>query len=94
VPAATWPRKRYGEQARHSGRRWLYSFTQLSHGFAPLPQAATTWKRIDSGDRVRFWMRKPVDLSLHQNAAASISMRAHYYEPNTRASDGAVRTSS
>jgi len=37
--------------------------------------------RIDSGGRdVRFWMRKPVDPVAAQNAAASISTRAHYYE--------------
>jgi len=65
-----------------SGGEWLYSFTQLPHGFAPFAAGGNYVEtRIDSGGGgVRFWMRKPVEPVVAQNAAASISARAHYYE--------------
>ena len=65
-----------------SGGEWLYSFTQPPHGFAPFAAGGNYVEtRIDSGGRdVRFWMRKPVDPVVAQNAAASISSRVHYYE--------------
>jgi len=70
-----------GTRAGSDGE-WLYSFTQLPHGFAPFAAGGSYVEtRIDSGrGDVRFWMRKPVDPVVAQNAATSISTRAHYYE--------------
>ncbi len=65
-----------------SGGEWLYSFTQLPHGFAPFAAGGNYVEtKIDSSGRdVRFWMRKPVDLVVAQSAAISISTRFRYYE--------------
>ena len=73
-----------GTAGRRTSSRgeWLYSFTQLPHGFAPFAAGGNyVESRIDSGGRdVLFWMRKPVDAAVAQTAATSISTRAHYYE--------------
>ena len=94
VPPKTWTisvRVPAGDLAHASGAalkrassdgEWLYSFAQLPHGFAPFAAGGNYVEtRIDSGGRdVRFWMQKLVDPVVAQNAAASISARAHYYE--------------
>ena len=65
-----------------SGGDWIYSFTQLGHGFAPFAAGGRYVEtKIDSNGRdIRFWMQKSVDLAAARNAAASISTRTRYYE--------------
>jgi hypothetical protein len=65
-----------------SGGDWIYTFTQQPHDFAPFVAGGqyVETKIESSGRDVRFWMHKPVDLGVAQNAGASVSTRARYNE--------------
>ncbi|MBS1867141.1 MAG: hypothetical protein JSS69_14600, partial [Acidobacteria bacterium] len=73
-----------GSTAKKSGSHGetVYSFSQKAEDFAPFAAGGKyTEKEVRAdGERILFWTLHPVDSQAAQNAANSISRRAHYYE--------------